>query len=172
MTRFYTSDLHFGHANIIKLANRRFNDIDEMNACLINNINSRVSADDELYILGDFSYKISKEDVIAFRNQLNCKNIYLIYGNHDHNYDDSDVFTWCGDYKTLNTDQGKIIMFHYPILEWDQYFEHSLHLHGHQHNHGDYNLKMREEGLLRYDVGVDAHDYFPVSEEEIREFFA
>lgn len=44
-------------------------------------------------------------------------------------------------------------------------------LHGHQHNHGDYNVKNLHEGILRYDVGVDANSMEPISAEEILRFF-
>ena len=44
-------------------------------------------------------------------------------------------------------------------------------LHGHQHNHKEYNTKNKQNGILRYDVGVDANDMAPVSAEEIIEFW-
>ena len=34
---YFTSDLHFGHANIIRLCNRPFADADEMDEALIAN---------------------------------------------------------------------------------------------------------------------------------------
>lgn len=45
-------------------------------------------------------------------------------------------------------------------------------LHGHQHNHQDYNLQNRQRGLLGYDVGVDANRMEPVSSKEILDFLA
>lgn len=33
------------------------------------------------------------------------------------------------------------------------------------------NLHQREQGILRYDVGVDANDFFPVSINEILSLF-
>ena|GEM_PF-2608106 len=43
--------------------------------------------------------------------------------------------------------------------------------HGHMHNDESYNLENRKNGILRYDVGVEANGYYPVSVEQIMEFF-
>ena len=40
---FFTSDTHFGHANIIRLCNRPFQNVEEMNEVLIENWNKVVS---------------------------------------------------------------------------------------------------------------------------------
>ena len=40
----------------------------------------------------------------------------------------------------------------------------------HQHNHRDYNELMRSKGIRRYDVGVDANEFYPVSIDEIIDF--
>ena len=53
---FVTSDLHFGHKNIIKYENRPFKDVEEMDQKLIENWNNKVGKDDTVYILGDFSW--------------------------------------------------------------------------------------------------------------------
>ena len=57
----YTADLHLGHGNIIRLCNRPFYTVDEMNRTIIENWNSCVKPEDDIYIIGDFSYK-SKEN--------------------------------------------------------------------------------------------------------------
>ena len=54
---YYTSDLHFGHRNVLKFDNRPFANVDEMDLVLIENWNNRVQPDDTVYILGDFCYK-------------------------------------------------------------------------------------------------------------------
>ena len=56
MKTFFTSDLHFGHANVIKYSLRPFADVDAMNAALVNNWNAVVGADDRVFILGDLSF--------------------------------------------------------------------------------------------------------------------
>ena len=53
----YISDLHFGHKNVILFEHRPFSDVDTMDHCLIQLWNSRVSADDDVYIVGDFCYR-------------------------------------------------------------------------------------------------------------------
>lgn len=52
---FFTSDTHFGHANIINLCNRPFKDVNHMNDMLVENWNSVVSDDDTVFHLGDFA---------------------------------------------------------------------------------------------------------------------
>ena len=49
----------------------------------------------------------------------------------------------------------------------------SWHVHGHIHSIGTaYNELNREQGLLRYDVGVDANNWEPVSFAQLKKWFA
>lgn len=52
---YYTADLHFGHANIIKLCHRPFASIEEMDEKLIEKWNNKVKNGDTVYIVGDFA---------------------------------------------------------------------------------------------------------------------
>ena len=51
---FFTSDHHFGHANIIQFSNRPFENVEAMNRAMIERWNEKVSPEDEVYHLGDF----------------------------------------------------------------------------------------------------------------------
>ena len=82
------------------------------------------------------------------------------------------MFVWIKDYHELPWQNGKFILFHYPIEEWNGYFRGTIQLHGHQHNHKDYNYKNLEKGIRRFDVGVDANYMCPVSAEDITAFFS
>lgn len=181
---YFTSDLHLGHANVLELAKRPFASIEEMNRILIQNINDTVSADDELWILGDFSYQVNREEVRALRRQIVCRHVHLVYGNHDRDYSADHIFQSVQYYKELKTEYGRAVLFHYPILEWSAAHYGSIHLHGHIHSTGAYNaenLKKRfsdriswghpprreDLGLRIYDVGVDANDFRPISMERI-----
>ena len=77
---YYIADTHFGHDNIRRLSNRPFETIEEMDNTIIDNWNSRVNDNDDIYILGDFSYK--SEDPILYLKQLIGRK-HLIVGNHD-----------------------------------------------------------------------------------------
>ena len=50
---FLTSDLHFGHNNVLKFCNRPFADTKEMEKKLIENWNNVVTNEDYVFILGD-----------------------------------------------------------------------------------------------------------------------
>ena len=54
---YFTSDLHFNHANVITFCNRPYKDALHMNDRLIANINQRCNEEDTLYHLGDFLFK-------------------------------------------------------------------------------------------------------------------
>ena len=53
---FFTSDLHLGHENCIRLCNRPFSSIEEMDETLIENWNRKITGKDTVYILGDLIY--------------------------------------------------------------------------------------------------------------------
>ena len=60
---------------------------------------------------------------------------------------------------------------YYPMLSWPHKSSGAIHLHGHIHAREDYNLKNLMEGVRRYDVGVDANGFLPVSVQQIISFF-
>lgn len=171
---YLTADLHFGHENVIRLAGRPFFSAEEMDKALIRNWNDRVRAEDEVYILGDLTMKGAAWAENVLRQLKGRK--YLVRGNHDRFAEQQDfdraLFQWIKDYHEMVYAGQRFILFHYPILEWNHYFRKAYHLHGHQHNSADYNAANRAAGLWRYDVGVDANDFAPVSIEEIMAFFA
>ena len=58
--KYYISDLHLGHANVIKHDGRPFADVEEMDRSLIKMWNDTVGDDDDIYIVGDFCYRSGK----------------------------------------------------------------------------------------------------------------
>ena len=79
---FFTSDLHFGHENVIKFDNRPFKTVEEMDAELIRRWNSKVGKDDLVYVLGDMIWKSRNGEAEQLIKSLNGQ-IILIKGNPD-----------------------------------------------------------------------------------------
>lgn len=79
---FFTSDEHYGHANIIKYCNRPFNNVDEMNAELIKRHNEVVGANDTVIHAGDFCWPSAPDDARMFIRRLKGNHVFLI-GSHD-----------------------------------------------------------------------------------------
>lgn len=154
---YITSDIHFGHKNIMSfcpVTRARFNnDVDYMNEQIIKEWNAVVTPRDHTYILGDVAF-CNAETAAKFVNRLNGSKT-LIRGNHDTKLIKSQVFQDCflviQDYYSLSIDGVKVVMFHYPISEWDQMHRGSVHFHGHVHG-GRTGL----EGSRALDVGMDA----------------
>ena len=51
--KYYISDCHFGHLNVLRFDKRPFKNIDENDSELIRRWNERVTDEDDVYILGD-----------------------------------------------------------------------------------------------------------------------
>lgn len=172
---WFTSDTHFGHEKVIGFCNRPFGGIGKMNDALVDAINERVAKDDVLYHLGDFSFKMTAEAARKLRGRIRCLNIHLVSGNHDKDWTQPDVagtFACEPPIAKLKLPGGrKLVLCHFPIMDWPGLGQGSIHLHGHIHAAPVYNLRMREARILRYDVGVDANGYAPVSLDDVLAFF-
>lgn len=172
---WFTSDTHLGHEKAMEFANRPWQQIDEMNEAIIANINAKVGKNDELYILGDFSFKIPAVDAAELRKKILCKKVHLVSGNHDKDWNHKLVqgtFMVEPPIKVLKVDGRKFILSHYPMMDWQSMRYGSIQLHGHIHSVGSlYNETNRKMGIYRYDVGVDANNYMPVSMDDILNWF-
>lgn len=80
------------------------------------------------------------------------------------------IFEWVKDYYELEYESNFFVLFHYPLEEWNKFYRGAYQLHGHQHNNSLYNYENLQKGLRRYDVGVDANNFKPVSIDEIIKF--
>ena len=170
---FFSSDLHFYHEKIIRHTQRPYYNVEQMNKSLIKKWNDKIAFDDEVYILGDFTMK-GADLASAILYSLKGKK-HLIRGNHDHFIDepqfDGSLFVTVQDYLEITYLNTDFVLFHYPIVEWNGSGKGAIALHGHQHNHKEYNVENLRNGILRYDVGVDANNMAPVSAKEIIDFF-
>lgn len=167
--KFYISDTHFGHKAMIDWDHRPFKDVNDMDEQIIRNWNDKVSEEDEVYILGDFTYR-SVHDPEWYLEQLAGKK-YLVIGNHDKkmlkNSEAMKHFKNVDKIMSI-TDCGKRLhLCHFPMLVWEgKQFGH-IHLHGHLHEDKYGVMNSRTIGVNVYNVGCMLYDYTPVSLEEI-----
>ena len=166
-----TSDTHYNHANICRgttswrkpdgsipiKETRDFKNLDLMNDTIVNNINSIVKEDDILIHLGDWSFG-GFESIQKFRDIVICKNIHLIFGNHDHHIENNrdevqELFTSVSHYNTLKIGKIEIQLMHYQIDSWNNLRKGAMHLHGHCHLPNDKRLGKGK----RIDAGIDGH---------------
>ena len=174
MTTWFTSDLHLNHRAAIRMCERPFENVEEMNETIIRNINAVVRPNDTLYLQGDLCHRTGIDTGSELISRIKCKNKVLVKGNHDKKWH-PELFIEICDFKEIheqvNGENYHISLMHFPMLSWPKSHHGSIHLHGHIHSRGEYNLQQRSLGIKRYDIGVDANNFYPVSLEQIIAFF-
>ena len=187
---WFTADTHLGHANIIKFCQRPFlseaeqellkedprgrwkvsrQSINHHDEALIAAINDSAVEQDTLWILGDFCWG-EHEEAARYLNRFRCKNVNLVWGNHDHR-SIGPLFQRAVEQCKIKVKGQKIWLNHYPMRSWDASFHGSWHLYGHVHARLQVEDQQQQWRLTR-DVGVDACDYRPISFEELSDYMA
>lgn len=163
---YFTADLHLGHKSVIGMCGRPFADVEEMNEALVSAWNDRVHKNDDVYILGDFSFR-SEVSPAEYLKRLKGRK-HLIIGNHDRTWINKvDLSEYFEDWSSLlvkNFGRGKTTLCHFPMLA----FEGKYLIHGHMHN----NTKRAYWSYLRtmdnaFNAGVDINGFVPVSFDEL-----
>lgn len=181
---FFTSDLHFGHENVIRFDNRPFNTVAEMDEEMIKRWNAKVGKGDIVYILGDFIWKAATNEAVSIIRRLNGQ-IILIKGNHDrflHNAAAKKALAGIKDYDDIcvTLEDGttrRCILSHYFIPFYNGHRYQAIHLHGHSHFTEEsaeevrITTELNEKGydLKIYNVGCMYWNYTPVTLDEILE---
>jgi calcineurin-like phosphoesterase family protein len=184
---WFTSDLHFGHANVIGYSSRPFADVDDMNRTLVANWNARVGHEDTVWVLGDVAMgKLA--DSLAFVGQLAGRKL-LLTGNHDRcwarhrkgveaatkQYLDAGFAEIHNETVTFEIGGRHVVACHFPYRgdshDHDRYVEArpcdrgAWLLHGHVHE------RWRVRGRM-INVGVDAWQQTPVGLDQLEAVIA
>ena len=170
---YYTSDLHLGHANVIRHCDRPFADANEMDAALINNWNAKVHRNDTVYIVGDFLFR-AKCPAEEYLSVLKGKK-HLIIGNHDKYWMKKvDLSVWFESVSPMLfvQDSGHTAtLCHYPMMSWLGMSKGGFMVYGHIHNNtnADYwpLIAARSQML---NAGVDINGFAPVTLDEMIEY--
>lgn len=137
-----TSDTHYFHANIAGPSVsswcsgfRDYDSVEDMNDAIVESFNSMVKSNDLIYHLGDWSFG-GKDKVQQFMDRLDCKNVILIYGNHDHNIKKHFKHLFLETHELLHRKiAGKFfVLCHYAMRIWMYSHKGSLHCYGHSHH--------------------------------------
>jgi calcineurin-like phosphoesterase family protein len=184
---FVTSDWHLGHgqsrptdppAGIIKFMRRPFSCASAMDQAIIERCNDRVGEDDWLLFLGDlfFAKRANREaqEAVAegYLSRLRCRNIVLVWGNHDEHLRGSarfrSLFLRAHSRIELRYRGQTYVCDHYPLAAWNKSFHGSRCLYGHCHGRLDSpTFPGFDPACLRLDVGVDSHDFQPLDFDQI-----
>ena len=181
---WFTSDTHYNHDNICSATTkwtdpvtcREFKTLEHMNAHLVGNINEVVGQDDILFHLGDWSFG-GFEQIEIFRNQIVCKNVHIITGNHDHHIENNrdgvqSLFSSVNKYLNLVVKynvgtplmgEERFALMHFPIASWDNMARGAIHLHGHVHF--DPSKRIGKGKMM--DVGCDGNMLYPIQMQEV-----
>lgn len=171
---FFTSDTHFGHANIIKLCNRPFKDVEEMNEKLVENWNRVVPEDGTVFHLGDFAFggsNVWKSIIPRLNGHIN-----LIIGNHDRKnlrQGYMSYFDMVVPQLQIEIEDNSIYLNHYPFLCYGGSYRGVWQLFGHVHSGPQADgldiSRLRVLLPTQYDVGVDNNNFTPISYREVKE---
>lgn len=164
---YFTSDFHFAHKKPFLFEPRGFSNVDDMNRTIIENYNSIIKDDDQVFILGDC---ILSDDDEGMRCLIKLKGEkYLAFGNHDtdsrlEKYDFANIFYGIDYGYRMRYDKFSFWCQHYPAKMGNYKDKHPTWcLSGHTHSKD----KFQYGDDCIYNVAMDAHNCFPVSIEQI-----
>lgn len=164
--RYYISDPHFYHEAINQRMDcRGFATVEEMNEYMIEKWNKKVRKNDEVVILGDFSWGTAKQ-TNEILERLKGK-LFLITGNHDKFVKQRTVhverFGWIKPYEELSDDRRKVVLCHYPIMCYNGQYRldkegkpKTYMLYGHVHDTMDERLLEQFQEIVRHTETVTA----------------
>lgn len=185
--RWFISDLHFGHKNILKYQEdtRQFHNVADMDTYMINTWNKHVAPKDVVYVVGDFAFYRNVENIRDILGKLKGRKI-LIRGNHDEATTAELIhagFEDVRDEHVLGLSCGEqVLLKHYPYdkgaawllymklfgklagFRW-YYLSYPVNK-GHWLIHGHIHAAPKVKGK-QINVNVDSWDFKPVSEAEI-----
>lgn len=181
---------HDGNWKGPKSSQHRISDegIEIMDNTLIDTINKTVPADATLIHVGDFMLGPRREAAYeryatrcrAYRDRINCRNMRILWGNHDIPWLLPDLFQWDGFVGKIELTKWKkgrkhgnfLVLSHYAHMVWDGSHRGTLHAYGHSHAGIEDGAERTMPGRRCMDVGVDnaaklLGDYRPFRLQEI-----
>ena len=161
--RYFISDLHMDHKNVINFERTQFTTIEEYNKCIVNFFNQlvkKLKPSDEVWNLGDFGSPdyLYLSDMI--RN-IGAKSIFL-YGNHDEQANLS-LFQQHFDEVYLYPVylSQKLVVSHFPVAVYDD----TINIHGHTHG-------SRLKDLNHVCASIHVANYQPITDKNLDSIYS
>lgn len=172
---FFSSDFHFNHDKEFVWKDRGYSCVQEMNEDILKKCRERITEKDDFYILGDVCFGKDKEANRRLVEQIPGK-VHIIRGNHDSD-EKMAMYASCSNVvevcegKYLHEGNMHFFLSHTPSVGSSlSYLSKpkaltkcifSLHGHTHQEENVFFGIPCM------YHVGVDSHNMYPVSLEEV-----
>jgi calcineurin-like phosphoesterase family protein len=158
MNKWFISDTHFSHTNIIRYTGRPFQSVNEMDERLIENWNALVEPQDMVFFLGDFGLGTT-EFLTSLCARLHGNKI-CIRGNHDGSPAKMHTigFALVLESAFIKIGCHQVELVHIPSQPAPLHFQ----LHGHVHEKRPNKIVDRQLNL-----SVEVWDYKPVSEKTV-----
>lgn len=159
---WFISDTHFDHANILKFTGDdglrirpKFDSVEQMNQCMVDNWNSVVKPGDHVWHLGDFAMgnRTISHRIIGGLNGHKC----LCVGNHDNVKEIAPSFDEVVLWRIFK--EHNFVCTHVP-LHPSQMYKVQFNVHGHIHQ----NLMVEQ---CYINICVEHTNYAPVHLDEI-----
>lgn len=172
---YFTADQHFGCKKLVEYTRPLFDNVEQHDDVLLDDLNSTVGRNDTLVIAGDFC----RNKPGRYRPQIQCRNVFFILGNHDKEAKIRAVFggnVW--QYKTVRLPHGeRVFVCHYCMVSWDRSHYGTTHVYGHWHGAKEAEMDRLMPQRRSMDVGIDnafklLGQYRPFSQDEVLDFLA
>lgn len=152
--------------------------VEMMNVAIIGAINDYVTVNDTLWILGDFAFSGGenyRKVCSKMRDQIKCRTVNLVFGNHDKRSVIKDLFNETYDLRHEEIDGVSLVMCHYCLLTWDRAHHGVIQAYGHSHSTLTPWLDEHLPGKKMLDVGIDnafkvLGEYRPFSLQEVVQY--
>lgn len=187
---WFTTDWHLGHQRDFVWKVRGYTSAEHHTQSIIGVTNQYVREGDILFNLGDLCLNTNMQQLDSYLDQIVCKNVWCLWGNHSNPHEraiyrpEKDKLlvpgvkanwvypvkyknmTYLGHYHEVSVNGQFIVLFHYPLMSWNQLSHGAWALCGHEHGGLPATRPEATDGKI-LDVGWDLFKK-PVSFAEVK----
>jgi calcineurin-like phosphoesterase family protein len=166
MPDYVVSDTHFDHENIVDYCDRPFDDVEEMNAALVDRWNATVDEGEEVLFLGDFAPFADLGTFLRWFDELQGEVLFLP-GDHDDVVPDRSEGLHLFERYSFEAGGHRFRCVHDPE-DGPGNFDGWV-LHGHHHDNWPDRFPLVNPGERLVNVSVELLDYRPLAVERLVE---